>query len=81
MPEPIFMKFGINVVPPEPISTAYFINPSQQFMCLQVYPTIVARQRLGKIFTVATNTQATKEELLEASFSMRSGSYQRKLGY
>jgi hypothetical protein len=34
----------------------------------------------GKNVTAATNTQATIEELLDASFSMRSVSYQTKLG-
>jgi hypothetical protein len=28
MPEPIFMKLGMYIMTPEPISTAYFINPS-----------------------------------------------------
>jgi hypothetical protein len=41
-------------------------------------PPIVARQRLGKNVTAATNTQATIEELLDASFSMRCASYQGK---
>jgi hypothetical protein len=27
MPEPIFMKLGMYIMAPEPISTAYFINP------------------------------------------------------
>jgi hypothetical protein len=49
---------------------AYFISPSHQSVCLYVYPPIVARQRLGKKFTGATNTHATIE-LLDASFSMR----------
>jgi hypothetical protein len=40
-------------------------------------PPIVARQRLGKNVTAATNTHAKIEELLDASFSMRS-MYQRK---
>jgi hypothetical protein len=39
------------------ISTAYFTNPSDQFM----YPPIVARQRLGKNVIAATNTYATIE--------------------
>jgi hypothetical protein len=64
----------------EPISTAYFINPSHQSVCLYVYPLIVARQRLGKNVTAATNTHATIEELLDASFSIRSVSYQRNVG-
>jgi hypothetical protein len=38
-------------------------------MCI---PPIVARQRLGKHVPAATNTQATIEVLLDASFSMRS---------
>jgi hypothetical protein len=58
---------------PEPIATAYFINPSLQSVCLYVYPLLVARQRLGKNFTAATNTQAAIKELLDMSFSMRSG--------
>jgi hypothetical protein len=41
---------------PEPISTAYFINPSNQSVCLCVYPLIVARQQLGKNVTAAKNT-------------------------
>jgi hypothetical protein len=39
---------------------------------------IVARQRLGRKVTAVTNTQATIEELLEASFSLWSVSYQGK---
>jgi hypothetical protein len=41
----------------EPISTACFINPSHQSMCLFVYPTIFARQRLRKHVPAATNTR------------------------
>jgi hypothetical protein len=62
---------------PYPVSTVYFVNPSHQSVC--VSPT-VARQRLGKNVTAATNTHATIEELLDASFSMQSVSYQRKVG-
>jgi hypothetical protein len=36
------------IMEPEPISTAYTMNPSQQTVCRYVYPLIVARQRLGK---------------------------------
>jgi hypothetical protein len=38
----------------------------------------VARQRLGRNVTAVTNTHATIEELLDASFSMRPVSYQGK---
>jgi hypothetical protein len=41
---------------------------------------IVARQRPGKDVTAATNTQATIEALLDASFSMRTLSFQKKIG-
>jgi hypothetical protein len=30
MAEPIFMKFGMYIMAPEPISTAHFIDPSHQ---------------------------------------------------
>lgn len=36
---------------------------------------VVARKRLGKHILTATNTHATKEEMLEAVFLMRSLSY------
>jgi hypothetical protein len=41
---------------------------------LSAHPSIVTRQRLGK------HVPAAKGELLEASFSMRSVTYQRKIG-
>jgi hypothetical protein len=52
-PEPIFIKFGMYVIAPEPISTANYINPSHQSVCLNAY---VATQRLGINVTAATNT-------------------------
>jgi hypothetical protein len=67
-------------------------NPSRQSVCLYVYPLIVARQRLGKNplivamqrlgrnVTAVTNTYATIEELLDASFSMLPVSHQGKVG-
>jgi hypothetical protein len=55
----MFMKLGMYIMTPEPISKAYFINPSHESVCLQVHLLIVARQRLGKNFAVAMNTQAT----------------------
>jgi hypothetical protein len=74
------MKLGMYIMAPEPISTVYLINPSHQSLCLYVYLPIVARQRLGKNATEAKNTHATIEELLDASLTMRSLSYQRKVG-
>jgi hypothetical protein len=65
---------------PKPISTEYLINPSKQSVCLHVHPSIVARQRLCINVNAATNTHATIDELLDASFSMRSMTYQRKVG-
>jgi hypothetical protein len=73
MAERIFIKLGMYIMAPELISTAYFINPSNQ----SVSP-IVARQRLGKNVIAATNTHETIEELFDAPFSMRSVSYEGK---
>jgi hypothetical protein len=73
------LKLGMYIMAPEPISTAYFINPSHQSFCLYVYPPLVARQHLGKSFTAARNTYAI-EDLLDSSLCMRSVSYQRKIG-
>jgi hypothetical protein len=78
IPEPIFLKLAVYIMTPEPISTAYFINPSHQSLCLYIY---VARQRLGKNVAAATNTHVTIKELLDASFCMQSSSCKRKVGY
>jgi hypothetical protein len=80
MPEPVFMKLGMYTMALEPISTAYFISPSHQSVSVCV-PLIVARKRLGTNATAATNIHSTAEEFLDASFSMPSVSYQRKVGY
>jgi hypothetical protein len=56
---------------------AYFINPPISVPA-RVSPT-VARKRLGENVTAAMNTQATIEESLDASSSMRPLSYQRKV--
>jgi hypothetical protein len=74
----------------EPISTAYFIKPSHQSVCLYVYPSYrcKATARLSvSLLSVLGNGQvnkfpqqrihATIEGLLDASFCMRSVSYQR----
>jgi hypothetical protein len=45
---------------------------------LSINPFIVASQRLCRNVTAVTNTHATIEELLEASFSVRPVSYQGK---
>jgi hypothetical protein len=46
-------------------------------VCLRI-PLIIARQRLGRNVTAVTNTHATIEGLLYASFSMWPVSYQGK---
>jgi hypothetical protein len=55
--ELICMKLGMYIMAHVPISKAYFINPSNQPVCLHVYPPIVARQRLDINFTAATGTR------------------------
>jgi hypothetical protein len=72
MAEPIFMKLGMYIMAPEPISVAYFMNPISPCVC----PPIIAKQQLSKDVTAAMNTHTT-EELLDA-FSMRYASYQGK---
>jgi hypothetical protein len=63
IPSPILLsKLCTYIMTLEPISTAHFINPSHQSVCLYVYPPMVPRQRLGKNVTAATNTHATIEE-------------------
>jgi hypothetical protein len=47
------MKFGISIMAPDPISTAYLINPFLHAEGLYVYPSM---QRLGKTVTAATNS-------------------------
>jgi hypothetical protein len=68
MPDQIFMKLGVYIMAPEPIWTAYFISSYHQSLWQYVY---IARQRLGRNVTVAKNTHATIEELLDALFSVR----------
>jgi hypothetical protein len=46
MLEPVFVKLGMYIMAPEPISTVYFINPSHQSVSPYVYPSFLARQRL-----------------------------------
>jgi hypothetical protein len=75
IPEPVFLKLVIYIMALEPISTAYFINPSHQSVSGCVSP-IVARQQLDKSTTAAI-TRATIE-LLDTSFSVWSVSYQGK---
>jgi hypothetical protein len=65
---------------PEAISKAYFINTSNHSVCLHVYHPIFAGQRFGKLVTATRNTHTVIKELLEASFSIRSMTYQRKIG-
>jgi hypothetical protein len=79
MPEPVSMKIGMYIMAPEPISKAYFINPSHHSTCLYVYAPFIARQRLDKNFTAAKDIHAILEELLDEPFSTLSLSCQRKV--
>jgi hypothetical protein len=63
MPEPIYMKLAVSIMAPEPISTAS--------VCLNVYPTNVARQRFGKNIKVSTNIRAKIAGLLDVFYSIR----------
>jgi hypothetical protein len=57
MHEPIFLKLGMHIMAPEPISTASFRNLSV-CVCMCI-PPIGARQRLGKHAPAATNTHVS----------------------
>jgi hypothetical protein len=79
MPEQIFLKLDMYIMAPEPISTAYFINPSRQSVCMYVYPRVSLLGN-GSIDTFQwQRIQATVGGLLEASFSIRSVSYQMRV--
>jgi hypothetical protein len=56
----IFMKLDIHIMTSESISAAYLINLSHQ----SVYPSSVARQRLCKSVTAATNTHAKNRRIV-----------------
>jgi hypothetical protein len=69
--EQIFMNLGKYNMPPMPISTAYFTNPSHQSVSLLRNGWV--KNYRGKEYNVTI-------ELLDASFSMQSVSYQKKEG-
>jgi hypothetical protein len=77
MPEPILLKFGMCIMAHEAISTAYFINPSHPSVSVCVSFLTSLRKRSVKTLP-QQRTHATIEELLDASFSMRSLTYERK---
>jgi hypothetical protein len=51
------------------------LHKSLSSVCMYMFPLIIARQRLFKNVTSATNTHVTIEELLDTSFSLQSVSY------
>jgi hypothetical protein len=59
------------IMAPEPISTAHFINPSYQSLCLCI--------PAYRCLVTARQTHSHLIELLEASFSIRSWSYERRI--
>jgi hypothetical protein len=67
----IYIYIYIYIMAFEPIPTGYFINPPRQSVCLYMYPTIVAGQRLGRNVTATTNTLATCEDLAIASTKLQ----------
>jgi hypothetical protein len=80
MPEPIFIKLCMYtcIMELEPIWTVHFIHLFHQSVCcLYLYYPVVARQGHGNHVPAAKTTRTTMEELLDASFSVRSLSYQR----
>jgi hypothetical protein len=77
MTEPIFIRLSMCIMAPEPISTAYFINPSHQSVSM-CNPSLLLVN--GSVNTFQRQRiHATIDEFLDASFTMRSVSYQRKV--
>jgi hypothetical protein len=67
-PQSVFIKLGVCIMAPKPISTADFINPSHQSVCLCVYPyLLLLSSDLVNTFPWKER-QATVEEWLEALF-------------
>jgi hypothetical protein len=68
MPEPMLMKLGMYIIATEPISTAYFINPS--YRCKATTQLVVSFLSVlgnGSVNTFPRQQKhATVEELLEA---------------
>jgi hypothetical protein len=73
------MKFGIHTTAPEPISTAYFINPSHQSLrvCICIRLSLLGNGSVNAL--PRQRMQATVEELLDASFFIWSVLYQRRV--
>jgi hypothetical protein len=65
LPELIFIKFGLYIMAPEPISAAYFINPSHRSVYL--YVSLLSLQGNGSANTfLRQRIIVTIEELLDA---------------
>jgi hypothetical protein len=63
------------------VCISWHLSPAHKYLpslCLYMYPTLAATQRLRKNVIAATNTHATIDESLDASSSMRSVLYQGK---
>jgi hypothetical protein len=76
------------IMVPEPISTAYSINPSHQSVCPSYRCQAKARLNISILSMLGTGSvttflrqgiQATREELLDPSFSMLSVSYRKEI--
>jgi hypothetical protein len=57
------------ITAPEPNSTAYFINATQQSVCLYFYPPIITKKRLGIHVTAAANAYAAMK-LIDVSHAL-----------
>jgi hypothetical protein len=83
MAEPIFMKLGIYNIAPEPISTAYFMNPPSVCVYMRISLSLLGNglvkitlsllgSTLIKMLPRQTDMHTTVKELLDASYSMQS---------
>lgn len=56
---------------PGSISVAHFINPFHQFVCLYLYPHVIARQRLYNLVPSSTSTCSNRIVGYVVSFVLR----------
>jgi hypothetical protein len=69
MPEPIFMKLGMYIILPNPIWTAYFINPFHQCVCVSVFLSPLSLLCNGSLNTfLRQRIHAPIEDKLDAFF-------------
>jgi hypothetical protein len=71
------MKFGMYIMAPESISTAYLINPISLCVCICIRLMLIGNGSVNSL--PRQRLHAATEEMLDASFSIWSVLYQRRV--